>query len=64
MTRTRVSEVRGGYCDAVKFNSNVGVGWTAKELRLTFHCDISRDLAQKACDKMEAVIKSFSIFNS
>ena len=38
--------------------SNVGIGWTARELRLTFHCDISRDLAQKACDKMEAVIKS------
>ena len=36
-----------------------GIGWTARELRLTFHCDISRDLAQKACDKMEAVIKSF-----
>lgn len=36
-----------------------GIGWTAKEMRLTFHCDISRDLAQKACDKMEFVIKSF-----
>lgn len=59
MTRTRVSKVRGEYYHAGRLTSNVGIGWTTHELRLTFHCDISRDLTQKACDKMEAVIKSF-----
>ena len=42
----------------VTFHKNLGIGWTATELRLTFHCDISRELAQKACAKMETVIKS------
>ena len=32
---------------------------TETNLRLGFHCDISRDMADKACAKLEAVLKSF-----
>ena len=32
---------------------------TEKNLRLGFHCDVTRDMADKACAKLEAVLKSF-----
>ena len=37
----------------------LGIEFASTEFRLTFHCDISQQLALMACDKMKEVIKIY-----
>ena len=39
--------------------SVMAIEFASTEFRLTFHCDISQELAIMACDKMKQVIKNY-----